>query len=382
MSSFATKHSDVIVIGTGAVGSAAMYYLARNGVDVIGLDRFPAAHDKGSSHGQTRIIRLAYFEHPDYVPLLKRSFELWEELEKVSGIDLYTESGLIQVGPPDGEIVAGVRESAAMHNLTVEDVTQSDLKDFYPGFSIPDGMEAVFEKRAGFLKVEKCIETFLDLADKSGAQLHTGIEVLGWQLDSDDRVKVTTNEGAFAADRIIVTAGAWAGDLIKGLGVNLTVVRKPLFWFQSDNIYELDSGCPAFFYETSEGSFYGFPAIDELGLKVAEHTGGEPVINPLDVDRSKHRSDEAKIEYFLQEYLTAMNSPTLTDHKVCMYTRSPDEDFIIDKVEEYPQVSYVAGLSGHGFKMASVLGEIMADMATKGSTEYPIEFLSANRFSL
>jgi len=382
MSSFATKHSDVIVIGTGAVGSAAMYYLARNGVDVIGLDRFPAAHDKGSSHGQTRIIRLAYFEHPDYVPLLKRSFELWEELEKVSGIDLYTESGLIQVGPPDGEIVAGVRESAAMHNLTVEDVTQSDLKDFYPGFSIPDGMEAVFEKRAGFLKVEKCIETFLDLADKSGAQLHTGIEVLGWQLDSDDRVKVTTNEGAFAADRIIVTAGAWAGDLIKGLGVNLTVVRKPLFWFQSDNIYELDSGCPAFFYETSEGSFYGFPAIDELGLKVAEHTGGEPVINPLDVDRSKHRSDEAKIEYFLQEYLTAMNSPTLTDHKVCMYTRSPDEDFIIDKVEVYPQVSYVAGLSGHGFKMASVLGEIMADMATKGSTEYPIEFLSANRFSL
>ena len=160
MSAFATKHSDVIVVGTGAVGSAAMYYLAKNGVDVIGLDRFPVAHDKGSSHGQTRIIRLAYFEHPNYVPLLKRSFELWEELEKVSGIELYTESGLIQVGPPDGEIVAGVRESAAMHNLTVEDVTQSDLKDFYPGFSIPHGMEAVFENRAGFLKVEKCIETF------------------------------------------------------------------------------------------------------------------------------------------------------------------------------------------------------------------------------
>ncbi|MDC0035433.1 N-methyl-L-tryptophan oxidase [Chloroflexi bacterium] len=380
MPAFATKHSDVIVVGTGAVGSAAMYYLAKNGVDVIGLDRFPVAHDKGSSHGQTRIIRLAYFEHPNYVPLLKRSFELWEELEKVSGFELYTESGLIQVGPPDGEIVAGVRESAAMHNLTVEDVTQSDLKDFYPGFSIPHGMEAVFEKRAGFLKVEKCIETFLDLADKSGAQLYTGIEVLGWELDADHRVTVTTNEGVFTADRIIVTAGAWAGELVKGLRVNLTVVRKPLFWFQSDNVYELDSGCPAFFYETPEGSFYGFPSIDELGLKVAEHTGGEPVLDPLEVDRSKHRKDEAKIEYFLQEYLTGMNAPTLTDHKVCMYTRSPDEDFIIDKVEEYPQVSYVAGLSGHGFKMASVLGEIMADMATKGSTEHPIEFLSANRF--
>ena len=136
MSDSATKHSDVIVIGTGAVGSAAMYYLARNGFDVIGLDRFPAAHDKGSSHGQTRIIRLAYFEHPNYVPLLKRSYELWEELEEVSGSDLYTESGLIQVGPPDGEIVAGVRESAAMHNLTVEEVTQADVQRSYPGFSI------------------------------------------------------------------------------------------------------------------------------------------------------------------------------------------------------------------------------------------------------
>ena len=382
MSDSATKHSDVIVVGTGAVGSAAMYYLARNGFDVIGLDRFPAAHDKGSSHGQTRIIRLAYFEHPNYVPLLKRSYELWEDLEEVSGSDLYTESGLIQVGPPDGEIVAGVRESAAMHNLTVEEVTQADVQRSYPGFSIPDGMEAVFEKRAGFLKVEKCIQTFLDLAQNSGARLHTGIEVLGWEPDPSDRISVTTNNGVFTADRVIVTAGAWAGDLLDGLGVNLTVVRKSLFWFRSDNIYELDSGCPAFFYETPEGSFYGFPSIDELGLKVAEHTGGEAVVDPLEVDRSKHRDDEAKIEYFLQEYLTTMNSLTLTDHKVCMYTRSPDEDFIIDKVEEYPQISYVAGLSGHGFKMASVLGEIMAHMAIKGSTEHPIEFLSANRFKL
>ena len=230
--------------------------------------------------------------------------------------------------------------------------------------------------------MEKCIQTFLDLAQNSGARLHTGIEVLGWEPDPSDRISVTTNNGVFTADRVIVTAGAWAGDLLDGLGVNLTVVRKSLFWFQSDNTYELDSGCPAFFYETPEGSFYGFPSIDELGLKVAEHTGGEPVIDPLEVDRSKRRDDEAKIEYFLQEYLTTMNSPTLTDHKVCMYTRSPDEDFIIDKVKEHPQVSYVAGLSGHGFKMASVLGEIMADMATKGSTEHPIEFLSANRFNL
>ena len=375
------NHSDVLIIGTGAVGSAAMYYLAERGVKVIGLDRFPVAHDKGSSHGQTRIIRLAYFEHPNYVPLLNSSYELWKDLEEKSGNHLYNETGIIQIGPPDGEIVAGVRESANQHGLQIENLTESDVISRYPGFLLPEDMEAVFEKRAGFLMVEQCIETYINLALNYGAELHTGVSVKNWQSCSDNRIEVFTDCGVFSADNLIITAGAWATDLLRPLNLNLTVVRKPLFWFESGETYNVESGCPAFFYETPEGSFYGFPSIDDSGLKVAEHTSGDPVSDPLNLDRSLQKNDKIKIDNFIARHLPKMSSARMTDHKVCMYTRSEDEHFIVDSMPGSPNVSFVAGLSGHGFKMASVLGEIMADLAVNKSTNHPIGFLSANRFT-
>ena len=374
-------HYDVLIIGTGAVGSAAMYYLAERGVNVVGLDRFPVAHDKGSSHGQTRIIRLAYFEHPNYVPLLNRSYELWKDLEEKSGNQLYSETGIIQIGPADGEIVAGVRESAQQHGLEIENLTASDVTSRYPGFLVPEGMEAVFEKRAGFLKVEQSIKTYIDLALNYGAELYAGVSVDNWKRSSDNRIEVITNRGVFSADNLIVTAGAWAKDLLRPLNLNLTVVRKPLFWFESDRTYDIEAGCPAFFYETPQGAFYGFPSIDELGLKVAEHTSGDPVLDPLKVDRSLHKTDKAKVDGFIASHLSKMHNPRMTDHKICMYTRSEDEHFIVDSIPGSPHVNFVAGLSGHGFKMASVLGEIMADLAINKSTNHPIEFLSAKRFT-
>jgi len=374
-------HCDVLIIGTGAVGSAAMYYLAERGVNVVGLDRFPVAHDKGSSHGQTRIIRLAYFEHPNYVPLLRRSYELWKDLEEKSGNQLYSETGIIQIGPADGEIVTGVKASAQEHNLEIENLTASDVTSRYPGFMVPEGMEAVFEKRAGFLKVEQSIKAYINLALNCGAELHTGVSVYNWKRSSGNGLEVTTNRGVFSADNLIITAGAWAKDLLRPLNLNLTVARKPLFWFESDRTYDIEAGCPAFFYETPQGSFYGFPSIDELGLKVAEHTSGDPVLDPLKVDRSLHKTDKAKIDGFIASHLSKMHDPRMTDHKICMYTRSEDEHFIVDSIPGSPHVNFVAGLSGHGFKMASVLGEIMADLAINKSTNHPIDFLSAKRFS-
>ena len=374
-------HCDVLIIGTGAVGSAAMYYLAERGVNVVGLDRFPVAHDKGSSHGQTRIIRLAYFEHPNYVPLLRRSYELWKDLEEKSGNQLYSETGIIQIGPADGEIVTGVKASAQEHNLEIENLTASDVTSRYPGFMVPEGMEAVFEKRAGFLKVEQSIKAYINLALNYGAELHTGVSVDNWKKSSGNGLEVTTNRGVFSADHLIITAGAWAKDLLRPLNLNLTVARKPLFWFESDRTYDIEAGCPAFFYETPQGSFYGFPSIDELGLKVAEHTSGDPVLNPLKVDRSLHKTDKAKIDGFIASHLSKMHNPRMTDHKICMYTRSEDEHFIVDSIPGSPHVNFVAGLSGHGFKMASVLGEIMADLAINKSTNHPIGFLSTKRFS-
>ena len=374
-------HCDVLIIGTGAVGSAAMYYLAERGVNVVGLDRFPVAHDKGSSHGQTRIIRLAYFEHPNYVPLLRRSYELWKDLEEKSGNQLYSETGIIQIGPADGEIVTGVKASAQEHNLEIENLTASDVTSRYPGFMVPEGMEAVFEKRAGFLKVEQSIKAYINLALNYGAELHTGVSVDNWKRISGNGIEVTTSRGAFSADNLIITAGAWAKDLLRPLNLNLTVARKPLFWFESDRTYDIEAGCPAFFYETPQGSFYGFPSIDELGLKVAEHTSGDTVLDPLKVDRSLHKTDKAKIDGFIASHLSKMHNPRMTDHKICMYTRSEDEHFIVDSIPGSPHVNFVAGLSGHGFKMASVLGEIMADLAINKSTNHPIDFLSAKRFS-
>ena len=374
-------HCDVLIIGTGAVGSAAMYYLAERGVNVVGLDRFPVAHDKGSSHGQTRIIRLAYFEHPNYVPLLRRSYELWKDLEEKSGNQLYSETGIIQIGPADGEIVTGVKASAQEHNLEIENLTASDVTSRYPGFMVPEGMEAVFEKRAGFLKVEQSIKAYINLALNYGAELHTGVSVDNWKRISGNGIEVTTSRGAFSADNLIITAGAWAKDLLRPLNLNLTVARKPLFWFESDRTYDIEAGCPAFFYETPQGSFYGFPSIDELGLKVAEHTSGDPVLDPLKVDRSLHKTDKAKIDGFIASHLSKMHNPRMTDHKICMYTRSEDEHFIVDSIPGSPHVNFVAGLSGHGFKMASVLGEIMADLAINKSTNHPIDFLSAKRFT-
>ena len=373
-------HCDVLIIGTGAVGSAAMYYLAERGVNVVGLDRFPVAHDKGSSHGQTRIIRLAYFEHPNYVPLLRRSYELWKDLEEKSGNQLYSETGIIQIGPTDGEIVTGVKASAQEHGLEIENLTASDVTSRYPGFMVPEGMEAVFEKRAGFLKVEQSIKAYIKLALNYGAELHTDVSVDNWKRSSSNGIEVTTSRGVFSADNLIITAGAWAKDLLRPLNLNLTVARKPLFWFESDRTYDIGAGCPAFFYETPQGSFYGFPSIDELGLKVAEHTSGDPVLDPLKVDRTLHKTDKAKIDGFIGSHLSKMHDPRMTDHKICMYTRSEDEHFIVDSIPGSPHVNFVAGLSGHGFKMASVLGEIMADLAINKSTNHPIDFLSAKRF--
>jgi len=372
------RHAEVICIGTGGVGSAVLWNLARRGVDVIGLDRFPPAHDRGSSHGRTRVIRLAYFEHPDYVPLLRRSYELWTELEEASGRDLYRETGLLEVGPPDGEIIPGVQAAAAEHGLAIENVDSDALGSEFPGFVVPPGHEAVFEQQAGYLRVEECIATQLQLAQESGACVLTGLSVLGWEATAGG-VTVDTDQGSFGADSLVIAAGAWAGDLLADLQLPLRVLRKPLFWFEADDRYAADNACPLFFFETPSGLFYGFPAVDDSGLKVAEHSGGDSVSDPLTVDRSLHESDRRAVSDFLEAHLPGVVTAQPTDHSVCMYTSTPDAHFIVDRHPDYPQVSVAAGLSGHGFKMASALGETLADLATGEVTRADLQFLAFER---
>ncbi len=370
---------DCIVLGTGGVGSAALYHLSRRGARSLGIDRFAPGHDRGSSHGETRIIRLAYFEHTDYVPLLRRAYDLWGELEERRGQKLYHETGLLEVGPPDATVVPGVLESARRHSLVVESLDPRAAARRFPGFRIPEGMAAVFERRAGYLRVEDSVRAHAEEAIRLGARLVTGETVLRWRAEGAG-VAVETERGTHRAARLIVTAGAWAGGLLADLGVRLDVRRKPLLWFRTASpLYREEAGGPGFFYETPAGLFYGFPEISGREIKVAEHSGGESVADPLAVDRSLRASDRRPVEEFLRRHLPGVSAGDCRRHAVCLYTMSRDEHFIVDRHPDHPQVSFAAGLSGHGFKFTSVLGEILAGLALDGRSELPIGFMSCDR---
>jgi len=374
---------DAIVIGTGGVGSAALFHLARRGARVLGLDRFPPGHDRGSSHGRTRIIRQAYFEHPDYVPLLRRAYELWAELGRRRGRPLLHEIGLLQAGPPDSAVLAGVRRSAREHGLEVEELAASDIAARFPGFRVDADWLGLFERRAGYLEVEACVVAHIEEAIGLGAELRTGVTVLGWQSAADG-ITVATDAGEFAADRLVIAAGPWAGQLLSDLPVRLEVRRKPQYWYGADAALLAQSGCPAFLFDIPEtasdgGIFYGLPQIDDWGLKVARHTGGPAVDDPLAVNRDLDPAEQACVEAFLADHLPGVRRPCL-HHSVCMYTLTPDEHFIVERHPADRRIALAAGLSGHGFKFTCVLGEALADLALDGRTALPIGFLSADRF--
>lgn len=370
---------DVIVLGAGGVGSSALFHLARRGVRVLGLDRFPGGHDRGSSHGDTRIIRLAYFEHPDYVPLLRRSYALWSELERIVDESLYDEVGLLEIGPPAGEVVPGVLKSAALHGLEIERLTPAEVARRFPGFRAPEGCEAVFERRAGYLRVEKCVLAHLRAAQASGAEHRTGIEVRGWR-SYGDHLEVSTDQGPITTRKLVITPGAWASDLLPGVSVPWRVLLKQLYWFapRDDRYRAGGTGC-TFFYELPWGMFYGFPQVDDYGVKVAEHSGGQAVSDPLHADRSPDLVNQQRVETFLGASMPGMTR-NLLRRSTCFYTMSPDGHFIIDRHPTEEHVVFCAGLSGHGFKFASALGELLADWTLDGGSNLSAEFLRAARF--
>jgi monomeric sarcosine oxidase len=369
---------DAIVLGAGGVGSAALWQLAKRGVRVLGLDRFNLPHDRGSSHGHTRIIRQAYFEHADYVPLLLESYRLWEELEQLAGRRLKRETGLLEVGPEDGVVVPGVLRAAAQHGLDVERLTASAIQRRWPALRVPAALAGVFEPRAGLLHVEACVQACLDAAKHAGAELLTGVKVFDWSAGGD--IVVRTSAGDFHAARLVITAGAWSGELLAGLGIELQVRRKVQLWFEaSDHGVRSDAGFPCYLFELPHGVFYGFPEIDERGLKAAEHSGGDVVADPLHVDRTLRESDRAPVEAFLHAHLPKAIAPP-REHSVCLYTVSPDEHFIVDRHPGDSRVVFAAGLSGHGFKFVPVLGSVLAELALDGKTDRPIGFLALKRF--
>lgn len=369
---------DVIVLGTGGVGSAAAYHLARRGAKVLGIDQFSGGHDRGSSHGQTRVIRQAYFEHPDYVPLLLRAYALWRDLEHETGVDLLHQVGLLQVGPPQGCVVRGVLAAAQEHRLAVESLTADEVPRRFPGFAAFEGGVGVFEPAAGYLRVERCVLAHLAAAKQHGADLRYGTVARQWH-DEPSGVRVVTDQGDFTAAKLIIAAGPWSQRLLADLGIPLVVRRKHVYWFPAAEPYH-EPRCPTYLYELPTGVFYGFPQIDALGLKAAEHSGGTVVLDPANDPLLLEAADLARVEAFLACCLPGVGRP-LQSRSVCFYTMSPDEHFVVDRHPRGKHTYFAAGLSGHGFKFAAVLGEALADLALANQTSLPIGFLSARRFA-
>jgi monomeric sarcosine oxidase len=370
---------DAIVLGAGGVGSAALYELARRGVRAVGIDRWQPPHDRGSTHGQTRAIRQAYFEHPDYVPLVQEAYRLWHDLEERAGRRLFHKVGILEVGLTDGVVVPGVLRAAEQHGLDVEKLTAHEVERRWPGLRVPGELEGVFDPRAGYLLVEACVAAHLAAAQAAGGELLTNTQVLGWTAD-DRGVRVETSAGFIEAERLVVTAGAWAGRLLADLRLDLSVRRKSLFWFEAPSTnYDVASGLPVFLFELPHGVFYGFPKLDDRGLKIAEHSGGRTIDDPLAVDRSIDPEEQRRLADVLAAHLPGVSS-RVTDHAACLYTMSPDEHFIVDRHPAHANVVFAAGLSGHGFKFTSVLGRALADLAIDGKTDLPVGFLSLSRF--
>jgi sarcosine oxidase len=368
--------ADVVIIGLGAMGSQVAHALARRGRRVVGLDRFSPPHAFGSSHGRSRIIREAYFEEPAYVPLVQRSYELWTELQRESGQTLLRLTGGLMAGPADGVLVRGARRSAAVHGLPCEDLSAPEIRKRFPAFAPDPGMVGVFEPRAGVLFPEACIEAALQGAAAAGAELRVDEEVEEWRADSG-AVQVRTARGSWSAGTLVIAAGPWLPRVVPGLP--LTVARQVLHWFEplADHGLFAPEACPIALWEVEGGRiFYTFPDLGD-GVKAAIHHEGE-ITDAERVRREVTPEDEEAV-WSLLGRLVPSAAGRRRESAVCLYTNTPDRNFLIDRHPQHEQVLLVSPCSGHGFKFAPVIGEIVADLVTEGASRFDLRPFALER---
>ena len=366
---------DVIVVGLGSHGSATAYQLARRGQRVLGFDRFARGHTLSSFGGLSRIIRLSYYEHASYVPLLKRAWDLWRELERESGEALLTQTGGLYMGPPHGELVSGALNSARTHGLAHELIDHRELERRYPVFDVDRDWVGLVDEQAGWLAPERSVETHLRMAERHGAALRFAEPIERWERDADG-IRVTSARGSYTAARLVITAGPWLPRLLPQLAPHLWVERNVLFWFEPMDQLDAFAKLPVYIVEDTERLYYGFPYDPASGLKMAGLHFGDRV-DPDTVDREPSARDEERVRTWLRRRMPLANGERRRA-QVCLYTNSPDGQFIIDT--DGP-LTYASACSGHGFKFASAVGEILADLAISGHTALDIAFLSANRLA-
>ena len=376
-------HYDVIVLGLGAMGSAAAYHLAARGKRVLGIDQYHPPHDRGSSHGETRMIRQAYGEGADYIPLVLRAYELWGQLERDINQKLLTVTGGLILGAADGPMIRNGIAAARQHAIPFEVLEPREGSRRFPAIKPLPGDVALYEFRAGYLAPEACIEAHLQMAAKHGAELRFDAEVASFKA-SDRHVELFTSNGKYSADHLVLATGPWAAKTL-GEWLPLRVTRQVMAWMEPtggiDNF--LPERFPVFLSESIEDGrpAYGFPAIDgaQGGVKVAVH-GSITECTPETVDRTIHAKDITELKEKVARRIPALNGQALKA-QTCLYTMTPDEHFVLGIHPQHAMVSVACGFSGHGFKFASVVGEVLADLALTGETRHSIGLFDPKRFS-
>jgi sarcosine oxidase len=377
-----SERFDAVVIGLGGMGSATAFHLARRGWRVLGLEQFDVLHERGSSHGLTRIIRLAYHEHPSYVPLLRRAYELWHELEARAGERLLVTTGCLEGGPEDGPIFRGALEAAQEHDLSYEVLDRDQLRRRFPAYGELDGdIRMLWQPDGGFLLAERTILAHVTQALAHGADLRFRQRVEAWEATPEGGVRVTTADGNVEADRLLICAGAWAARLVPSLDGRAVPERQVLGWFQPlrPELFAAEQ-FPVFVLEVEEGIYYGFPVHDVPGFKLGRYHHLGELMDPDDPDRSATAQDERVLRAFVGRYFPDAAGPTVM-LKACIFTNSPDEHFIIDRLPDTPQVLVAVGFSGHGYKFCSLVGEVLADLAMHDATRHDIGLFRLDRFA-
>ncbi|MCK6484425.1 MAG: N-methyl-L-tryptophan oxidase [Phycisphaerae bacterium] len=368
---------DAIVIGLGIMGAAACAQLARRGRRVLGLEQFDIPHERGSSHGSSRVIRLAYYEDARYVPLLRRAYQLWRGLEHEVNERLLFITGGLDIGAPDASEIRGVQQGLDDHQIPYETLDISEVRRRYPMLSPPEDHVAVFQADTGFVVPERGTIAHVEVALSAGARIHARERVLSWRA-GNDCVEVRTDRDTYEAQRLVITAGPWLARSVPELGRALRVERQVQAWFLPTQPQPFRVGhMPVFIHHTDLGVFYAVPQHARPGVKVCRHHGGRDA-DPDTDDRVPTREDEEVIRAYLRRHLPLADGPVLA-MKVCMYTNSPDSHFIIDRHPAHPEVTLAGGFSGHGYKFGPVVGEIVADLATQGRTDHVIDLFQVNR---
>lgn len=362
------------MVGLGAMGSATACHLAARGAKVLGIDQYDPPHDLGSSHGESRVIRLVYYEHPLYVPLLRRSFELWRRLERdADGPSLLRVTGLLMLGEESSGLIQGARRAAREHDLPLEEIRASDLQERFPQFIPMAGFKALLDPAAGYLNPERCVKAHLDLAVRNGAELRTNERVLNW-MPSGDGVRVRTTHGSYEAGKLVLAAGPWMPELLGAMGPTLSVERQTVLWFQppSERAMWTPGRFPVYMCEFQDGQLiYGFP-LGPRGWKVAVHYAGEPVPDMRALRREIEPHDIARVRNAAARLFDWVKDAPLLDSAACVYTDTPDLRFVIDFLPGLPQVLVSSPCSGHGFKFSSAIGELQARLLLDGKSDFDV----------